>query len=361
MGYYALIMAGGGGTRLWPLSRRNRPKQTLALIDERSMFQISVERLTPLFTPEDIFVITGRLHLDALQEQVPAIPEENFIVEPARRDTGPAAGLGTLYISKRDPDAVVAILTADHFIAYPERFRDMLKAAYQLALRNYVVTLGIPPAFPSSGYAYLRRGTWLDEVGGFPCYQVTNLYEKPEPDIAAKFLLAGNYSWNSGMLIWRAELALESYRRRQPVLGAILDRVGPAIGTPEYQATLEHWFPAAPKLSVDQAIMQDATNMVVLTADIGWSDVGSWTTLYDVMRPDEDADENVLHKNTPSSIHLRTRGTLIRSKRLVVTIGLEDIVIVDTDDVLLVCRRNQSEDVRQVVEMLREWGLEEYL
>ncbi|MBN1283881.1 MAG: mannose-1-phosphate guanylyltransferase [Anaerolineae bacterium] len=361
MGYYALIMAGGGGTRLWPLSRRDRPKQTLALIDSRTMFQISVERLAPLFEPEQIFVVTGEPHLDTLREQAPDIPVKNFIVEPARRDTGPAAGLGTLYISKHDPDAVIAILTADHHIAYPERFRQVLAAAYTLAQRDYIVTLGIPPAFPSSGYAYLRRGVWLDEVEGFPCYKVTNLYEKPEPDIAAKFLLAGNYSWNSGMLIWRAQLALESYRLRQPVLGAIFDRVGPVIGTPEYEAVLEQWFPAAPKLSVDKAIMQDATNMVVLTADIGWSDVGSWTTLYDVMRPDEDADENVLHQNTPSGIQLRTRGTLIISKRLVVTIGVEDIVIVDTDDVLLVCRRNQSEDVRQVVEMLREWGLEEYL
>ncbi len=358
MAYHALILAGGGGTRLWPLSRRRQPKQALPLIDCKTMFQVSVERLAPLFTPEQIFVVTGEDQVDILRCQTPAIPTENFIVEPARRDTGPAAALGIMHIARHDPDAVVAVLTSDHHIGNPARFRAELDAARKVAEHGYIVTLSIAPSFPSSGYAYLRRGRQMAEIDGFPCYQVTAIHEKPELEVATAFLLAGNYSWNSGMLIGRARLALNAFRRRIPTLGDIFDNVAPSIGTPHYQDTLRAWFPKAPSISIDQAIMKDANNLVTLMADIGWSDVGSWTTLYDVLRADE--FDNVM-ENAPRTIQLRTRGTFVISERMVVTIGLEDMVIVDTDDVLLICRRDQSEEVRQIVQMLKEWGLEEYL
>jgi mannose-1-phosphate guanylyltransferase len=361
MAYYALILAGGGGTRLWPLSRRERSKPMLALVERRTMFQISVERLLPLFDYDHIYIITGENQVEGLRGQVPEIPDENYIVEPDRRDTGPATGLGTLYIAARDPDAVIAVLTSDHYIHDTKKFRDILCAARQMAERNHIVTLGIQPSFASSSFAYLRRGTWLDEVNGFPCYQVAGIHEKPATARAAEFIMAGNYSWNSGMLIWRANVAMDAFRRHQPELSEIFDKIAPTVGTPNYEAALRRWFPAAPKLSIDQAIMEKADNMVTLTADIGWSDVGTWTTLYNLLRRGKSHEENVIHENTPRAIPVRTTGTFILSERLVVTIGVDDLVIIDTGDVILVCRRDQSEDVRKVVEMLREWGLDEYL
>jgi mannose-1-phosphate guanylyltransferase len=359
MAYYALVLAGGDGTRLWPLSRRNRPKQLLPLVGSRTMFQMSLQRLAPLFAPEQVVVVTARAYVDELRAQAPQVPAENFIAEPVGRDTGPAAGLGTLYIYGRDREAIVAVLTSDHHIGEPERFLQVLKAAYKLAERDYIVTLGVAPSFPSSGYAYLKRGDLLDEVDGFACYQAAGFCEKPDPLTAAKFLVSGEYSWNSGMLIWRADLALKEFRRQQPALGEVFDRVESALGGPQHDVVMSRWWPAVARASIDQAIMEGANNMVVMPVDIGWSDVGSWNTLYAVLKPDE--NENVRPSSFPLSVQIGARGTFVMSERMVVIIGVEDLVIVDTEDVLLVCRRDQSEDVRQVVEMLKEWGQENYL
>lgn len=357
MADYALILAGGGGTRLWPLSRRDRPKQVLPLIGDRTMFQMSVERLDPLFTPEQIFVVTGLAHLETLQAQCPHLPPENFIVEPVGRDTGPAAGLGALHLYHHDPDAVVAVLTSDHYIGAPDRFRQALQAASDLARCGYVVALGITPSFPSSGYAYLERGEAVNTMEGLVCYRVVGFCEKPDPLTAAELVLSGKYSWNSGMLICRAEQALGEIHAQAPALGEALDQLALAMNRAEYATALAQLWPQVEKISIDQAIMKGAKNMVIVPVDIGWSDIGSWNTLYDVLRPDDpDADKNVLQGASADLVQLRTRGTLVFSDRAVVTIGLENVVIVDTPDVLLVCRRDQSEDVRQVVEMLKEQG-----
>ncbi len=346
---------------MWPLSRTTRSKPSLSLVDERTMFQVSVERLDPLFDPEHIFVITGEEQVQELREQVPAIPATNYIVEPARRDTGPAAGLGTLYIAHQDPEAVIAVLTADHYISDTAKFRKALEAARKLALRDYIVAMGISATFPSPAFAYLRRGKWIDEVDGFSCYQATQLHEKPDPAVAAQLLLSGNYSWNSGMLVWRGETALQAFRKQCPELGDVLDHIEPAIGTPTYETALHKWFPKTPALSFDKAIMQNAENMVVLTVDIGWSDVGTWATLYDVLKSDRDSNKNVVRSDASHTLHLDTKRTFIISERVVVTIGVEDLIIIDTEDVLLVCRRDKSEEVRRVVQMLKDLGLEDYL
>ncbi len=358
MAYYALILAGGGGTRLWPLSRRDRPKQMLPLVNSQTMFQMSVERLAPLFAPSQIFVVVGQAHLEALQAQCPQIPVENFILEPEGRDTGPAAGLGALCLCRRDPDAVVAVLTADHYIGAPDRFLQALKAARTLAEQGHMVTLGITPSFPSSGYAYLERGDKIDEIDGFACFRVTGFREKPQPVVAAEFLLSGRYCWNSGMLICRADQMLREIRRQKPALGEALDRLAPALDGPEHEATLCRWWPTIEGVSIDQAIMDGAEDMVVVTADIGWSDVGSWNTLYEVLKPDDVG--NVVQGNA-ALVQLRTRGTFVMSERMVVTIGVEDMIIVDTGDVLLICRRDQSEDVRQIVRMLQDKGHDSFL
>ena len=354
---YALIMAGGGGTRLWPLSRQARPKQMLPLVEERTMFQVSVERLAPLLPPERVLIVTGRDQVDELRRSVPQVPAENFIVEPFMRNNGPAVGLATVHIQRRFPEAVVAVLTADHHIADKARFRRVLVAAGELAMQDYIVTLGIYPSFPAIGYGYIRHGEPLSLIDSFQTYRAAGFTEKPDLPTAVRFLDEGLYSWNSGMFIYKASRILDEYARQQPKMYQLLQDIANAVGHDDYQDVLDRAWPEMPKLSVDYAIMEGAEDMAVIPVDMGWSDIGSWATLFEVL--DGDQNGNVLRGK--GHITIDTTDSLIFSPRRVVTIGLEDIVIVDTDDVLLVSRRERAHEVRSVVEQLRATGDEDLL
>jgi mannose-1-phosphate guanylyltransferase len=358
--FYALIMAGGGGTRLWPLSRQIRPKQMLPLIEEeQTMFQMTVRRLPPLLPPERVFVITGQDQVDALRADVPEVPAENFIVEPFGRDSGPAAGLGILAIAERDPDAIVAVLSADHHIAQTERFRAVLHSAAELAQRNMIVTLGIPAYRPATDFGYIRRGEFLERLHGFDCFHAEQFTEKPDRERAMKFLKSGLYNWNSGMFILGAHDVLEEYRRQQPEMYDLLMQIRPLLGASDFTAQITPYWEKMPKLSIDYAIMEGATNIAVIPVDIGWSDVGTWGMLFDVLEGDENG--NIIRGAGNGHILLDTVQTLVVSNRMVVTIGLEDLVVVDTDDVLLVCHRDHAQDVRKVVKQLRDQGKDSYL
>ncbi len=356
---YALIMAGGGGTRLWPLSRQNRPKQMLALIEDHTMFQISVERLEPLLPADRIYIITGADQVEALRHSAPQVPAANFIVEPFGRNTGPAVGLGIIHIQRRDPDAVIAVLTADQHIADKAKFRRVLAAGAEVASDNRIVTLGITPSFPSTGYGYIKRGDPLVKSGEFQVYHAAQFTEKPGLETAIEFLTSGLYSWNSGMFIFQVDQLLAEYARQQPEMFALLQTIKAAIGCHDYEAVLQQAWPQMPRLSIDYAVMEGAERMAVIPVDMGWSDIGSWKSLLGVL--ESDGNGNVIRGRRHDHIQIDTRGTLIVSDRRVVTIGLEDIVIVDTDDVLLVCHRDRSEDVRRVVDQLRDAGDETHL
>jgi mannose-1-phosphate guanylyltransferase len=358
--YYALIMAGGGGTRLWPLSRKDRPKQVLPLVEDNSMFCVSVRRLYPLFNPDHIFVVTGANMVGGLRADVPELPAENFIVEPFGQESGPAAGLGTTHILAQNPEAVVAVLTSDHHIADVEAFLNTLKAAYQVATWGYIVTLGISPSFPATGFGYIERGEFLDTVEGFKVYHSNGFKEKPDQETAIKFLTSGRYSWNSGMFIWRATQALSEFEKQHPTMYQHFETIRRACGTPDYNPTIGRCWPAMTRLSVDYAIMEHAAKVAVIPVDIGWSDIGSWSALYDVLATTP--GQNVTRgTNGHPPLALDTSGSLIVSKRTVVTIGVSDLVIIDTDDVLMICHRNRTQDVRQIVNRLREIGREDLL
>lgn len=356
---YALIMAGGGGTRLWPLSRKGRPKQMLPLVEERTMFEIAVERLEPLLPLDHIFVVTGREHVEQLHRAVPHLPYDNFVVEPFGQDTGPAVGLSTFHIQQRDPDAVIAVVTADQHIADKDKFRRTLVVAAELAEQGHIVTLGISPSFPSTGFGYIKRGEPLAKLDGFQVYHSAGFTEKPNSDTAIQFIASGLYSWNSGMFIMKAGQALSEFKRQQPDLFATLSEIGATIGRDNYAETLDRLWPTLKRISIDYAVMEQAEKMAVIPIDIGWSDVGSWATLFEVL--DSDLNGNVSRGKDQGHIKIDTRETLIVSDRMVVTIGIEDIVIVDTDDVLLVCHRDRSQDVRQVVARLKDAGDEAHL
>jgi len=348
---YAVIMAGGGGTRLWPLSRRARPKQVLSLMDDRTMFQMAVDRLAPLIPPERVLVVAGRHLADALRELAPEVPAERFIVEPFGQNNGPSVALALAHLQREDPSAVVAVLAADHYIADTARFRAVLAAAAQVAEDDAIVMLGVTPAYPATGYGYIKQDYQLAAVDDFPVFRVARFAEKPDFATAVHFLAEGSYTWNSGMFIAAAERLRAEYARQQPALFALMQQIEAAIGAPEYAATLDAVWPQMPRLSIDYAIMEGADRMAVIPVDMGWSDIGSWASLHGVL--DADGAGNIVRGD---ALLVDTSGSLVISGRRVVTIGVEDLIVVDTPDALLICRRDRAEDVRQVVDVLKAAG-----
>jgi mannose-1-phosphate guanylyltransferase len=355
--FYALIMAGGGGTRLWPLSRRSTPKQLLPLVEERSMFGVSVDRLAPLFPPERIYIVTGSSYADAMRADAPAVPAGNFVIEPYGRDNGPAVALALTVIAQRDPQAVVAILTADHHIADKEGFRGALAIAAETAAQGYIVTLGIEPTFPATGFGYIQRGDKLSESGGLRVYSSRGFREKPDADTAAHFIASGDYSWNSGMFIMRAADALAEFARQQPAMSAGLATLAPTVDTPAYAETLAAVWETLPRISIDYAIMEGAPRMAIIPVSIGWSDVGSWGSIFDVIELDDDGSRF----NTPQHIAIDAHDVLVYADKLAVLVGVEDVVVVDTPDALLVCHKDQTQRVKDVVNKLKSEGLAKYL
>jgi mannose-1-phosphate guanylyltransferase len=355
--YYALIMAGGGGTRLWPMSRQTRPKQVLPLVGESTMFEMAVQRLDPLFPPERIFVVTAQPMADQLRAQAPELPPENFIVEPLARNTAPAIGLAALHIAARDPQASMAVLTADHYIADTERFRAVLAAAQEVAADGHIVTLGIKPDHPSTGYGYIERGASDSVVGGFEVFEAEAFVEKPDRATAQTYLDGGLHSWNSGMFVWQIGRLMAEIEGQQPGLHKHLGQIGAALDAGSYETALADVWPAVERISVDYAIMEGAEDVRVIPVDIGWNDVGSWAALLEINGADQHG--NVTLGQEP--LLLDTRDTLVASDKLVAVIGLEDMIIVDTEDALLVCKRERAQDVREMVERLKKASQDELL
>jgi mannose-1-phosphate guanylyltransferase len=359
---YAVIMAGGGGTRLWPVSRKEKPKQLLPLIGQETLFQSTVKRLENLFAPDRILVVTVEEQAREMRLQVPEIPEENYIIEPAPRGTASVVGLAATVLLKRDVNAEMAILPSDHFIRNVDLFHYLLKAAFDVAENGYLVTLGITPTQPSTAYGYIQQGEPLDDQYKYPTYKVKRFIEKPDDQTAQKLLRTGDHSWNSGMFVWRADVIMGEIDKQMSNLSAALKKISSAWGTDQQDAVLNENWPDLKVETVDYGIMEKAERVAVLPAGgLGWSDVGMWSSLFEVLLPDMDG--NIA---TNSSLHLahETHNTLVygdNNERLIVTIGVDDMVIVDTGDVLMVCKTDQSQKVRDVVGHLKKHNQEKYL
>lgn len=358
---YAVIMAGGGGTRLWPLSRQARPKQLLRLIGGRSFFQIAVDRLAGLIPPERILVVTTADQAALLTQETPQIPASNFILEPMPRGTASVVGLAALAIHHLDPQAGMIVLTADHVIKNVLHFQHLLILGMQVARQDYLVTLGIEPTFPSTGYGYIQAGEWIPGFGTERVFRALKFKEKPNVETAQAFLASGNHYWNSGMFIWQVERILEEFQHWMPAHFEAFTQIGMRWGTPRQEQVLQEIWPTIPTQTIDFGIMEKAEKVAVLPAiDLGWSDVGSWESLFEILPANDNGNiilsEPVIEINASENLVISETN-----KRLVALVGVEDLVVVDTPDALLVCKREDAQQVRAVVAQLKQNGNSEYL
>jgi mannose-1-phosphate guanylyltransferase len=354
-------MAGGGGTRLWPISRKETPKQLLPLLGKDTLFQSTVARLEKLFPPERILVVTVSEQAREMQKQVPAIPVENYLIEPAPRGTASVVALAAAVLQKRDPQASMAIQTSDHYIRNRDLFHYLISAAFDVAQKNYLVTLGITPTYPSTGYGYIQQGAPLEGEYKYPVYTVERFREKPDQETAQQLLRNGDHSWNSGMFVWRADTILAEIGRQMPALYKVVNKIADAWGTSKQDEVVRaNWY-SLKSQTIDYGVMEKAEHVAVLPAGgLGWNDVGSWDSLFEVLLPDMNGNvaTNAQH------LAVDTHNTLVYSKtdeRLVVTIGLDDIVVVDAGDVIMICQVDQSQKVKDVVEHLKKHHQEKYL
>ena len=345
----AVIMAGGRGERFWPKSRNNRPKQFLSLTsDGETMIQKTVKRLSPLVSAEDIFIVTNAAYADLVNDQLPDVPRENILCEPCARNTAPCIAFAAAIIQKKYGDAMMLVLPSDHLIGYENIYIKTLQTAIRTAEEgNNLVTIGITPAYPETGYGYFNFGK---EAGD--AYEVERFVEKPDLPTAKKYLASGKYLWNSGMFVWKASAIMYNMKQFMPEIHDGAVRIGDSYGTDSYEETLIKEFTAFTSESVDFGIMEKASDIYTIPGSFGWDDVGSWLA---VERINETDDKKNYFDGDVIAVDSE-RTTVCGGKRLVAAIGTRDIVIVDTDDVLLVCSKNNTQDVKKVIAQLKEHG-----
>ena len=356
--FYAVIMAGGGGTRLWPLSTRQRPKQLLAFSDKKSLFAHAVERLKGLIKQENIFIVTIADHVAALREQAPDLSAEQYIIEPQPKGTASVVGLAAIKLLEKNPDAVMAVLTADHVIGNIPLFHDLLESAFKYSGNDYLVTLWIKPGYAATGYGYILVGEKLSTDGP---YIVKKFVEKPNQNNADKYLEAGNYYWNSGMFVWRADRIMREFNSQMPDLFSKLNEISEIYESPNYETKFQSIWDSIIPETIDYGIMEHAYNILMLEAlDLKWNDIGSWDSLYDFLP--SDSKGNVIKNN--QSVLIDSERVLIigeNKNKIIVSLGVDDLVVVDTEKALIVCKKGETQKIKQVIQELKNRDLENYL
>jgi mannose-1-phosphate guanylyltransferase len=357
---HAVIMAGGSGTRFWPKSRRDRPKQLLRLFGDATMLQQTVARIEPLVPRDRILIVTGADQADATRAQLPDLPAGNVIAEPAPRDTAPCVALAAGIVLRRDSLATMIVMPADHVIEPPEAFRTTVLAAVSVVDQDpgALVTFGIKPTHPETGYGYIERGPLLDTQGGIPVYEVVQFREKPDRPTAEQFLAAGNFAWNAGIFVWRAQTILDELRAHRPNLALALQPILQSLGTPVEAETLTRHFPALERIPIDKAVMERARRVRVLEVPYRWNDVGDWRALASLLEHDSSGNAiqgSVIARDTATSIIISDDGGLIA------TLGVDDLVIVHSGKATLVARKDQLDKLKALVEGLVEAGYGSYL
>ncbi len=357
---YAVVMAGGSGTRFWPLSRVARPKQFLAIGTARPLLTETIARLAPLVPTSRVKIVAGERHEAGIRAVCPELGPDALVVEPCARNTAPCVGLAAIHVAREDPDAIMAVLPADHHIGDDAGFRRLVAAAAERARAGEIVTLGIRPTRPETGYGYIhydRKDTALTGDGVEVC-AVNRFVEKPPRQVAERYLEHGGYLWNSGMFFFTARRILDDIARLLPRLSAALKRIEAAIGTPGYGDVLAHEYNALESVSLDYGIMEHAERVRVVPADIGWNDVGHWAALSDFA--DSDAQDNVVQGEC---VLVDAHRTTVHAEPgiTVAAVGTSDLVVVATPDAVLVCDRERAQDVRKVVNALKARGRSDLL
>lgn len=348
---WAVIMAGGSGTRFWPLSRKARPKQLLALGgSERSLLAETVDRIRPLIPPERVIVVTAEHLADATRADLPDVPPENVLAEPAARNTAPCVGWAAAHVRRRDPNGLMAILAADHHVGDPDGFRAILERALGAARDGHLVTIGVTPTRPETGYGYLELG----EAIGDGVFRARRFVEKPNRARAEQFLAARNYLWNSGMFFFRAGAILDAIATHLPGLGAALARFDEAARSGGELAAVRAEYGSLPSISIDHGVMEKAAEVAVVPGDFGWNDVGSWTTAWE-LAPKDAQGNAVSGGHADDAVLVDAENNYVRAAggKIVALVGVDDLVVVDTPDALLVVKRDRAQDVRAVVEALK--------
>lgn len=360
--FYPVIPAGGSGTRLWPLSRSGHPKFLHHLTgSERTLLQATVDRLAPLAPAANTYVVTGVAHATGVSRQLPALPADNILVEPSPRDSCAAIGLAAMVIARRDPAAVMGSFAADHLVRHQDRFVEAVRAAAGAAADGHLMTIGITPTHPETGYGYLRCGP---EYGAGPARRIEEFREKPDHATAVSYVESGRYLWNASMFVWRVDAFLAELARQQPALHAGLTRIAGAWDEPNREDVFGEVWPALPKISVDYAVMEGAAaagRVGTVPADLGWNDVGDFDTLGAVL-PTDEAGNVVVRGGEPDGasggkvLAVDATDTVVvpRSGRMVAVLGVSDLIVVDTPDAVLVCPRARAQDVKKIVEKLRD-------
>ena len=353
---YGVIMAGGGGTRFWPLSRQKKPKQFLNLSGKDTMVMDTVNRLLKIANPEDIFIVTNKMHQQSTIELTKSVLKSDHILgEPDARNTAACIGYAAMEIVKKYEDGIMCIVPSDHFIKDEQEYVRVMEEAIKIATQtDKLVTIGIKPTFPSTGYGYIR----CEQNGNASYFDVKEFVEKPDLQHAKEYLKSGLYSWNSGMFIWKASTILSLFSELLPDIYGYLCKIGDAMKTEEERKVLEEVYPVIPKISIDYGIMERAFGVLMLQGDFGWNDVGSFDALEQIYEKDENGNINLTN-----AISIDSRDCIIcgDGKHLIATLGVNDLIVTQTEDVILVCDKHRAQEVKRFTEQLKKAKKEEYL
>jgi mannose-1-phosphate guanylyltransferase len=357
---YAVIMAGGVGSRFWPRSRERTPKQVLEIVGSGTMIQNTVKRIESLVPIENVCIVTNRLQKELIAKQLPKIPDENILVEPVGRNTAPCIGLAAQWVFHKDPHAVMVVLPADHIIQNEKEFLIVLRRAIRAAEENEaLVTIGIKPTHPETGFGYIQFDDSDDQNINVSegIYRVKTFAEKPNIETAEKFLKSGDFVWNSGMFIWRASVILDEIERLLPELDVQLKKIASTVGTPQFNHAIEVAYGVLRGVSIDYGVMEKAKNVYVAKGDFGWSDVGSWDEVIRLTPVNGDGNTtrgNVIVKDAVSNY-------IDAGNKMIAIVGAEDLIVISTDDAILICKKGHSQDVKEIVDYLRRKQMNDFL
>lgn len=354
----SVIMAGGKGERFWPKSRTNLPKQFLNISGNKSMIQQSIARLEKMMDISQIFVVTNELYAELIKAQIPHLPPENIIIEPIGRNTAPCIGLASILIEERFPDSTMIVIPSDHIIENEEGFIKILKTAVEVAQDNSnLVTLGIQPTYPETGYGYIESTNQVQQINELDVHKVNKFVEKPNLETAQSYLESGNFFWNSGIFVWKTGTIRSYIKNLMPEMHDILETMKAVLDSEDRDSIIRAEFIKMPDQSIDYGIMEKVDNIYVIPCVFGWDDVGSWTALERIS--DLDDNGNVIKGNI---LNLDTKRCIIESNgKLIATLGIEDLIIVDTEDVTLICTKDKAQEVKLLLKELRMQKLEQYL